>query len=114
MSLLRAKVRQSKDGWWEMALLDLNIVADGDSEDSMLRDLEHSLVVEYRLAMKNGEAPFARLFQGCPEEVSRSWKDGGKTLRHLALPFDVRRALAAIFRQATVPEFTVQPVNDAA
>ena len=112
MNLLRARVRTTDDGWWELVLLDLDIVADGDSENAMLRDLEHTLVAEYHLAVWAKETPFVRLFRGCPAGVSEAWEDGGKALRHLRLPTEVRQALAGVFRVPHM-EFTVKPISAA-
>jgi hypothetical protein len=113
MNLLRAKVKNKND-WWELALLDLAIVADGASEDAMLRDLEHSLIVDYHLALKANQTPFVRLFRGCPAEVSRSWIDGGKNFRALNLPQDVSMSLGAVFRAPNIAQFTVENVSPAA
>ncbi len=108
MNLLRATVR-NKGGWWEIRLLDLNIVADGDSEQAMLRDLEFSLTAEYRLALKYNKTPFVSLYnKDCPEEVSKAWEDGGKNLRTLNLPDDVRQALSAVFRRPDIAQFAVK------
>lgn len=113
MNLLRAQVRTT-DGWWELALLDLDIVADGGSEDEMLRDVEHALISEYHLALRAGETPFVKLFRGCPAEVSRAWESNDKALRFLKLPPEVKMALAAVFHAPSLCEFKVEPVVDAA
>lgn len=113
MNLLRATVNQ-KDGWWELRLLDLDIVADGDSEDAMLRDLEHSLISEYHLAVRFGETPFVRLFRGCPAEVSQAWEEDNKQLRTLNLTSEVRQALAAVFRSPLLSDFKVVDQAEAA
>lgn len=113
MNILRARGGE-KNGWWEMELLDLDIVADGESEHAMLRDLEHTLTAEYHLAIQASETPFVKLFKGCPMEVSRTWEDGGKSLRQLNLPPDVRQALAAVFRIPKIPEFGVSEFAHAA
>ena len=42
MNLLRAQMRVT-NGWWEIQHLDLEISADGPSEEEMLREVEHSL-----------------------------------------------------------------------
>jgi hypothetical protein len=107
MNLLRATVSRTEEGWWELQLLDLDVVADGDSEDAMLRDLEHSLTAEYHLAVRNGETPFVRLFKGCPAEVSRAWQEDHKQFRSLNLTDEVKRALAAVFRSPVMNEFRV-------
>lgn len=109
MNLLRAQVHRTED-WWEMKLLDLDLVADGDSEDAMLRDLEHTLIAEYHIALKFGQTPFVKLFKGCPPEVSKSWEDGGKKLRTLNLPTEVSMALSAVFHAPRLGSFEVEAV----
>lgn len=105
MNLLRATVKQT-DSLWELALLDLDVVAEGDSEDSMLRDLEHTLAAEYHVALNLGKTPFLDLMSDdCPEEVRRSWEDGGKKFRVLNLRPEVRAALAAAFRSPKIEGF---------
>lgn len=107
MNLLRAQARQ-KDGWMEMRLLDLDIVADGPSEDAVLRDLEHTLIGEYLLAIHMDQTPFVKLFRGCPPDVSKSWHDGDKKMKQLNLPMEVRMALAAVFMNPNFSEVAVE------
>jgi hypothetical protein len=96
-NILRARVTKGQK-WWEIKLLDLDIVADGKDEADMLRTLEHELVAEFHLAIKFNKTPFVDLVKTCPDDVAKSWQDGGQNLRRLTLPDDVRRALAAVFR----------------
>jgi hypothetical protein len=111
MNLLRARVKHKKD-WFQVELLDLAIFADGPTEEAMLRDLEHSLRSEYELALQAEETPFVKLFRGCPKEVSDSWHDDGeKKLRHLDLPAEVRRAIAAVFHSPSHKAFQVVDAN---
>ncbi len=113
MSLLRATVRKTGD-WWEAKLLDLNIVADGESEMAMLRDLEHTLVGEYHLALKLGQTPFMNVLLSCPREVADAWTSDDKRLRTLALPDDVRQALSAVFHRPNISEFKLDTTARAA
>src|SRR5690349_1676587 len=106
MNLLRATVRKGQD-WWQIKLLDLDIVADGENETAMLRQVEHSLIAEYHLALKYGKTPFLNILLACPTEVSRSWEDGGKNLRTLSLPDEVRQALSAVFREPKISQFAI-------
>lgn len=111
MNLLRATVSRYEE-WWELQLLDLDVVADGETEDAMLRELEYTLTSEYHLAVRHGETPFVRLFKGCPSEVSRSWEEDHKKFRTLNLTDEVKQALAAVFRSPVMSEFRV--MEDAA
>ena len=113
MSLLRATVRKSGD-WWEAKLLDLNIVADGDSEEALLHDLEHTLVAEYHLALKHGQTPFMNVLIACPREVADAWETDNKRLRTLNLPGEVRQALSAVFHRPNISQFTVDTTAQAA
>ncbi len=113
MNLLRGQVK-TLGGWWEMRLVDLEIVADGDSENAMLRDLEHALVVEYHLAIKNNQTPFVKLYRGAPPEVVASWEDGGKKFRTLNLPPEVSMALSAVFRNPSLAPFSPISVKNCA
>lgn len=114
MNLLRAKVKDGPD-WWEAKLLDLDIAADGASEDEMLRQVEYALVAEYHLALKYGQTPFVKIFtKDCPEEVRKSWEDGSKNLRTLNLPDVVRQALAAVFRRPSLGHFELEAVESTA
>ena len=97
MNLLRAAVVE-KNGWWEMRLLDLQIVADGASESAMLAELEHQLIAHYLLARKNGDTPFLGLLLACPVDGEQRWANGDKNFRALNLPEEVRMALSAAFR----------------
>jgi hypothetical protein len=106
MSLLRAQVRIKK-GWWEICLLDLDIRADGESEDAMLRQVEHALIAEYHLAKTFGETPFVKFVKAVPVEVQKAWENGGTKLRALNLPEEVSLALSMIFRQPKLTEFSV-------
>lgn len=99
MNLLRAHVREY-NGWWEVRLLDLDIMADGASEDEVLRQLEHSLTVEYHLARKAGQEPFVRLLlspPGAPADPAGEETGAGK-VRPLRIPAEVGAALAAAIR----------------
>ncbi len=108
MNLLRARVSNS-GGWWELHLLDLAIMADGASEDEVLRGLEHALMAEYQLALKYKKVPFVELFRECPDFVRASWEnDDGKKHRQLDLPDEVRLAIAAVFRLPTNAPFEVK------
>lgn len=89
----QSKVRDD-GGWWEVMLMDLEIAADGESKEAMLRQLSYVITAEYHIAKANKQTPFANLIRNCPPEVR---KDGGKILRTLNLPDDVRSALAAAF-----------------
>lgn len=97
MNLLKAQVNNANN-WWQIELLDLDVVADGASEQEMLRNLSFSLIAEYHFARKHGKTPFVDLIKGDPEKI-RSWKEGGKTFRQLDLPLAVSEALAAIFHE---------------
>jgi len=107
MNLLRAHVR-SEDGWWEIKLLDLDVVADGPTEAEMLEQVEHALIAEYHLALKRGKTPFLNILLAVPTEVRRAWDDGDKSLRVLNLPDDVRQALSAAFRTPTIDDFAIE------
>lgn len=114
MNLLRARVHHDeKRGWWELRLIDLAVVADGCSETEMLKQLEHALISEYRLAIKFGKTPFVNLFRGAPEDVCRAWQDGDKQLRSLDLPEEVSQALAAVFRAPQLVPFGLQKIEAA-
>ncbi len=98
MGILRAKVSTTKDGFWEIALLDLAISADGVDEVSMLQNLEELLISEYHFSLHFKQTPFVRLLRNPSDEVKRSWTEGSKSLRALNLPDDVRQAIAAVMR----------------
>ena len=105
MNILKAQVQRSSNGqWWEIQLLDLEIVADGKNEQEMLDELEYRLTVEYQLAVKNQETPFVKLIKGDPEKIS-TWVQGDKKLRQLKLPAEVSQALSAIFRAPNLLPF---------
>jgi hypothetical protein len=106
MNLLRAQVR-AESGWWEIKLLDLDIAADGASEDEMLRQLEESLIAEYHLALDAGKTPFVAITLAIPTEAHRPWQGNPKKLRPLNLPDEVQRALAAALRQPTLTAFGI-------
>ena len=95
MSLLRAKVRKT-DTWWELSLLDFDIVADGENEEAMLKDLVHSLVCEYHLAVEAGRPPFVNLLKASSAAVSQSWDEGAKQFGKLDLPEKVSLALSMV------------------
>lgn len=108
MSLLRATVRRARD-WWELKLLDLDIVADGATEGEMLRELEHALVAEYHLALRAERTPFVDRLIACPIDLERAWEEGDKNLRMLNLPLEVRQALSAVFHKRRISQFHVDP-----
>lgn len=108
VGILRAKVSNS-DGWWQVWLLDLDIFADGPSEQDMLRSLSFAIAAEYHAAIAVGQTPFFALRRTCPPEVSESWNHGGKSLRTLDLPDSVRAALSAAFGSQVISEFTIDP-----
>jgi hypothetical protein len=107
MNLLRSSVKTER-GWWEISLLDLNIVADGPTETAMLRELEHQLVAEYHLAVKAGETPFVKLLSGDPETRAVWDESPEKQFRTLNLPKDVSLALSVIFRRPNLNGFHVK------
>lgn len=98
MGILRAKVSTTKDGFWEISLLDLAIAADGVDEHSMLKNLEELLVTEYHVAKHFKQTPFARLWRDPPAEVCASWSEGPQKIKILDLPDEVRMAIAAVMR----------------
>lgn len=102
MNLLRATVSETP-GWWEIRLLDLDVAADGPTEEAMLRELEHMLTAEYHLAVSRGRAPFIELLRGQP--VAR--EDGDTRFRRLNLPKCVSMALSLAFRSPTLSDFHV-------
>jgi hypothetical protein len=107
MNLLRAHVRRT-DGWWELKLLDLDIVADGATEDEMLQHLEHALTAEYHLARKFGRTPFVNILLAVPTGNRRPAQPTGTSLRPLTLPDEVRQALAAAFRRPSMDAFAIE------
>ena len=112
MSLLRAQVRKfdqgTPDEWWQMSLLDLDVVADGRNEDEVLRDVEHALFGEYELAVLHGRPPFIdRMREDCPQDVIDAWTNGNKIPAKLNLPQRVRVALAIAFKSASTVDFEV-------
>lgn len=106
MNMLRAHIRVL-NGWWEVKLLDLDITADGASEAEMLRQLEHSLVTEYHLAVKAGRTPFLDVLLAIPTDVQRSWEGGATNAEALNLPADVGMALAAALRAPKISSFAL-------
>jgi hypothetical protein len=113
MNLLRAQVR-TRGGWWEIKLIDLNIVADGDSEEAMLHDLEYALTAEYHLAIKSGRIPFVNLCTSVPTAVAEAWKDDHKKFRRLDLPTEVSMALSAVLHHQTAAPIAVEAPASAA
>lgn len=107
MYLLRAAV-DSRDGWWELRLLDLDLVADGDSEEAMLKNLERTLTAEYHLAIAHNQAPFVRLFTGGQVTDDHACHEGDKTYRILNLPSQVAQALSVLFRTPSLSQFRVK------
>lgn len=107
MNMLRAGVRNKGDRW-EVRLLDLAIAADGDSETSMLRDLEYALTAEYHLAVKYGRTPFRNIVVARHSEVSKSWTGGGVDLRALKIPAEVSQALASALGTENISQFRLQ------
>lgn len=107
MNLLRATVRKTGD-WWEVKLIDLKVVADGESESAMLRQLEYVLTAEYHLATRFARTPFVGLLRSVPTQEELVWCDGDKNFRQLNLPVEVRRAISAVFNSPTVTEFTLR------
>lgn len=112
MGILRANVRTER-GWWEIRLLDLDIVADGATEQDMLRQLEHSMTAEYHLALKHGQTPFVKRLLACPKDVSESWQQDDKKFRLLELPSEVRQALSAVFQLPNISTFRIEQQNAA-
>jgi hypothetical protein len=92
MNIFQAKVT-SKDDWWELRLVDLNIVSDGSSEDEMLRQLEHALMAEYSLALRDRRTPFVGLRKN--NKPPQNSDGSGSCMRLLNLPDPVRTALSA-------------------
>lgn len=86
--------------WSELALLDLDIMADGKNEDALLRDLEDRLVSEYHLALKFGQTPFVGLLRTAPDKTRDQFAARIVSLR---LPPEVRLALADVFRVPGLP-----------
>jgi hypothetical protein len=107
MNLLRAHVRCT-DGWWEIKLLDLDIVADGATEAEMLEHLEHALTAEYHLARKLKRTPFVSIMLAVPTDIRRPAAAPGASVRPLTLPDEVRQALAAAFRRPSPDDFAVE------
>ena len=93
MEIFRAVV-WSCETWWELRLLDLSIMVDGETEDEMLRQLQHSLCVHYTWAVRNGLTPFMKLKRTPTETECAKWKGSGVSLRRLDLPEEVRVALS--------------------
>lgn len=106
MNMLRATVKQDARGW-QLRLLDLAISADGQTEDAMLRDLEHALTAEYLLAKKFGQVPFAKLRSASESNKDQAWKRDGKSFRQLNLPAEVKEALALALGDPSPREFKV-------
>lgn len=113
MNILRASVTSTKD-WWELRLLDLNVVADGPTESDMLRDLTRTLTIEFHLARREGRTPFVDLRAKCAHVEVNKWNVDHKKNRDLGLSEDVKMALAAVLGRPTLNNFQVEQVETAA
>jgi hypothetical protein len=105
MNLLRAHIRAAQD-WWEVRLLDLDIVADGATEAEMIQQLEHALVSEYHLALKAGRTPFLNVLLAVPTGAQGA-RAGADALRVLKLPQEVAIALAGALRAPQIGDFAL-------
>jgi hypothetical protein len=92
MNLLRAKVFNNKSGW-VIQLVDLDIMAEGHDESSMLKQLEYLLIAEVDVAPTYGMVPFARLVKTRREDRHPVLTDDSTNLRMLDLPEDVKEAI---------------------
>lgn len=114
MNLLKAEAR-STGAWWEIRLLELDIVADGSTEAEMLDNLRHSLIAQYHLDIKMNKTPFVGLIRAKPLALSDAANSGSATrLRDLGLPDVVTQALALVLHKPTMGRFQVDISRNAA
>ncbi len=93
---LRALVA-SMGGGYEARLLDLDIAVRADSEEQILREIEHALVVTYEIARDLGETPFVSVLRHSPRD--ERWHEKGARVGSIELPQEVAEALAAVLHR---------------
>ncbi len=99
-----------RNGWWEIELLELDVVADGESEEAMLDDLAHTLFGQYALAKMHQRTPFVNLLRNPSDPRPQRVPDAGDKLCRLNLPEEVSQALAAVLHapQYADPEVSIE------
>ena len=106
MNLLKAEARSSQN-WWEIRLLELDVVADGATEQEMLSNLRHNLIAQYYLDLKRGKTPFVSIAHTSEKKSTCPEEEDTTRFRDLGLPDEVRKALAAVLRKPTTNDFKV-------
>ncbi len=98
---LRAVTTESRDGWMEAQLLDLDLAIRARTMDGVLAEIEHAIVVLYLAAKKLGTTPFATTPQA-PKQFREAWKQAiggaGSQVGVINLPAEVGEALATALR----------------
>lgn len=98
MNTLRAVIFSSKDeSFFEAQLLELNIAVSATSVESLFSEIEHALIMEYHLANRYGNVPFASFVGRVPPKYEAMWRsvdDDSVPGRELVIPEEVSEALA--------------------
>jgi len=86
-------------------LLELDIAVRGSSQDPVLEEMRHALLIEYKIAKRFGRVPFVHLVH-VPDDVQNKWReDKASSIGRLDPPLEVREALASVLHTPTA-EFT--------
>jgi len=100
MKPLRVLIHRASEDWFEAQLLDLDIAVASATEDGLFRELEHALELEYRIARRRGETPFASIAGATPPHFEAYWNTAADAIpdeagqRALNVSPDAQDALA--------------------
>lgn len=109
MQTLKANLVNHLDKWFEITLLELDIIADGDTKEHAIEELEFAITAEYHLARLKEQTPFVDLILPAINQEEEKTNEIGNF--PLSLPEEVKDCLAKALGLSCVEQFSVMLIS---